>query len=84
MHILAAKLARQRADEQRRAREIARTEALATSNWGNQRRSYTLQPYTLAKDHRTGVERTDVDSVLREGDLGDFIEAALELDLEPP
>lgn len=44
--------------------------------WGRQIRSYVLQPYTMAKDHRTGVEVGNVMGVL-EGDLDKFIEAYL-------
>ena len=44
--------------------------------WGNQIRSYVLQPYRLAKDHRTGLEIGNVDAVL-DGNLDAFIEAFL-------
>jgi len=44
--------------------------------WGSQIRSYVLHPYRLAKDHRTGVERGNVDGVL-DGDLDPFIEGYL-------
>ncbi|MGB9612847.1 MAG: peptide chain release factor-like protein, partial [Candidatus Margulisiibacteriota bacterium] len=44
--------------------------------WGNQIRSYVFHPYTLVKDHRTGVEVAEVQRVI-DGDLDPFIEAAL-------
>jgi peptide chain release factor 2 len=44
--------------------------------WGSQIRSYTLQPYRLIKDHRTGHQSGNVDSVLA-GDISGFIKAYL-------
>ena len=45
-------------------------------NFGNQIRSYVMQPYTLVKDHRTNAENGNVNAVM-DGDLDLFISAYL-------
>ncbi len=64
-------------------REAERDKELATLRdergeiaWGSQIRSYVMQPYQLVKDHRTSVEKGNVQGVL-DGDIDEFIEAYL-------
>jgi peptide chain release factor 2 len=49
--------------------------ATTDNEWGSQIRSYTLHPYKLIKDHRTGHETGNVEKVLEDGYLNEFIEA---------
>ena len=77
---IAIKILKSRLYEKRREEEMAKMEEMHKQKkeiaWGSQIRTYTLQPYRLVKDHRTGVEAGNVDAVLN-GDLDEFIESYL-------
>jgi peptide chain release factor 2 len=75
MKVLRARLLERELRE--REQEQARLKGEHVSaEWGNQIRSYVMHPYTMVKDHRTDLERGNVEAVLN-GDLDDFIEAYL-------
>ena len=76
MNILKAKLIRLM--EEQKAKELSELRTKVKPEWGNQIRSYVLNPYKLVKDHRTEVETTQVDGVL-EGNIDLFIDAELNL-----
>ena len=63
--------------QQEKVDELSKLRTKVKPEWGNQIRSYVLNPYQLVKDHRTNVETGRVDDVLA-GDLDIFIEAELE------
>ena len=74
MAILAGKLYK-RLEEERQAKEKGMYISKSTQiEWGNQIRSYVLHPYKMVKDHRTGVETSDIDAVLQ-GGIDAFVEA---------
>ena len=75
MKILKARMLERRVREQEEEQAKERGE-MRSADWGSQIRSYVLHPYTVVKDHRTGVEVGDPNRVL-DGDIDMFIEAAL-------
>lgn len=63
--------------EKEKVEEVSGLRTKVKPEWGNQIRSYVLNPYQLVKDHRTETETSRVDDVLA-GNLDMFIEAELE------
>ena len=76
MKVLKARLLERKIQEQERKLAQMRGEP-AEIAWGNQIRSYVLQPYVMVKDHRTGYQTGNAEAVL-DGDIDDFIRAYLE------
>jgi peptide chain release factor 2 len=75
LKLLKAKL--YRIEEQKRRAEVEKLyDEKGEVAWGYQIRNYVLQPYTLAKDVRTGVETSQVQAVL-DGEIDDFIDAEI-------
>ncbi|MEM9496756.1 MAG: peptide chain release factor 2 [Pseudomonadota bacterium] len=66
--------------DKRNAEISAAHEAKGDAGWGNQIRSYVLQPYQMVKDLRTGHETSDTKGVL-DGDLDPFMAATLAMDV---
>lgn len=76
----AMKLLMSRLYQLEREKEATRLAAIEDSKkkieWGSQIRSYVFQPYTMVKDHRTGVETSDVHGVM-DGQLDAFAKGYL-------
>jgi peptide chain release factor 2 len=81
MKLLQARLFTLQHEQQRQKISALRGEHRDVA-WGSQIRSYVLHPYTLVKDHRTGVETGNAQAVL-DGALDPFIDAALRLGVAP-
>ncbi|WP_170564443.1 peptide chain release factor 2 [Ruegeria atlantica] len=79
MKALKSRLYQQELDR-RNADINAAHEAKGDAGWGNQIRSYVLQPYQMVKDLRTNHETSDTKGVL-DGDLDGFMAATLAMDV---
>ncbi|MBX7111410.1 MAG: peptide chain release factor 2 [Dehalococcoidia bacterium] len=75
MQVLISRLL-EREIERREAERAAIKGEHVEAGWGNQIRSYVLQPYRMVKDLRTDVETSDTGGVL-DGDIDEFITAYL-------
>jgi peptide chain release factor 2 len=76
----AMKLLQSRLYQVEREKEASRLAAIEDTKkkieWGSQIRSYVFHPYNMVKDHRTGVETSNVQAVM-DGDLEDFAKTYL-------
>ena len=79
MNALRARLYQLELDKRNAAINAAH-ENKGDAGWGNQIRSYVLQPYQMVKDLRTGHETSDTQGVL-DGDLDGFMAATLAMDV---
>ena len=77
--MLRGKLFRKAEEENKSLAESLKVAKNTEIEWGSQIRNYVLHPYKLVKDLRTGVETSDVKSVLDDGNLDEFIEAEAKL-----
>ena len=78
MQILYGKIYKALEDQRIKKEEGMYISKTTQIEWGNQIRSYVLHPYKMVKDHRTGVETSQVDKVLA-GEIDEFLEAEKEL-----
>ncbi len=81
MRILKSRLLKVR-EQERRDQVSALKGEQREAAWGNQLRSYVFQPYSMVKDHRTGVETGNVQAVM-DGELDQFIFAFLRQEATP-
>ncbi|MBP9096662.1 MAG: peptide chain release factor 2, partial [Ignavibacteria bacterium] len=78
--LLAMKMLKSRLYQIEREKQLAALDNIEKGKkkieWGSQIRSYVFHPYNMVKDHRTGYETSDVQSVM-DGELSEFIKKYL-------
>jgi len=74
MRILESRLIQKMEESKVKKLSGLKPELASGIEWGNQIRSYVMNPYKMVKDHRTGVQTIDIEGVF-EGELDSFIEA---------
>ena len=79
LELLKGKLFKKREDDEKKTKAGLSISKTTDIEWGSQIRSYVLHPYKQVKDHRTNIELNDIDSVLEDGEIGEFIEAEANL-----
>lgn len=75
MAMIEAKLIKKQEEEVLMREKGMQVSKTTENEWGSQIRSYVLHPYQMIKDHRTGVAVRDVDKVLEDGKLDEFVDA---------
>jgi peptide chain release factor 2 len=79
LELLKGKLFKKREDDRRKQEKGFSISSTTGIEWGSQIRSYTLHPYKMVKDHRTGVEIRDTEKVL-DGNIQEFLDAEKNLE----
>lgn len=79
LEMLKGKLFKKRQEDESHLKAGMSISKTTDIEWGNQIRNYVLHPYKLVKDLRTGIETSNINKVLEDGDLDEFIEAEANL-----
>ena len=81
MAMIEAKLIKKQEEEMLAKEKGMQISKTVENEWGSQIRSYVFHPYQMVKDHRTGVEVRDIDKVIEDGELDEFVEVHLKSSL---